>query len=319
MDVSLTPMQRRTVSSLLGDGTGATFDPDLPEHLRAYLESGIADVVQGHRIRLSKERLNDLERCEGSFAATLAGERPPFEPTARNAVGVLLHGALEADAASPVEEDPEALVVAACEGLAADRRFGPFWSDLGTGARALIAADALAGLELFRASFPPLGPARRLLAPTAERWVGASLAGRRVTLSGRIDLMVGRFEPRRATRVLVDLKTGAAWPEHAEDMRLYALLFTLRFGVPPLRVASFFLRSGECQPEEVSERVLRRSADRVIHAVRTAARLAVDGGDGPTLRPGPHCEWCPRRQRCPAARAASGLGSPPPQAPLQPA
>ena len=55
-----------------------------------------------------------------------------------------------------------------------------------------------------------------------------------------------------------------AWPEHVEDMRLYALLFTLRFGVPPLRVASFFLRSGECQPEDVSEEMLVRAADRVI-------------------------------------------------------
>jgi hypothetical protein len=310
MDVSLTPMQRRTVSSLLGDGTGAAFDPELAQHLRTHLEVGLVDLAADQRIHLSKERLNDLDRCEGSFAAALAGERPPFEPTAKNTVGVLLHGALEADAASPTQEDPGSLVVAACHGLAADRRFGPFWANLDPEARAVIAADALAGVELFRASFPPLGPARRLLAPTAERWVGASLAGGRVTLSGRIDLMVGRFEPRRATRVLVDLKTGGAWPEHAEDMRLYALLFTLRYGVPPLRVASFFLRSGESQPEDVSEPMLRRAADRVVHAVRTAARIADIGDAGAelALRPGPHCEWCPRKEGCPAARAAFGLG-----------
>jgi hypothetical protein len=312
MEVSLTPMQRRTVSSLLGDGTGAAFDPGLVEHLRSHLEAGLADLAAGQRIQLSKERLNDLDRCEGSFAAALAGERPPFEPTVRNAVGVLLHGALEADAASPAQEDPQALVVAACEGLASDRRFGPFWSNLDQEARAMIAADALSGVELFRASFPPLGPARRLLAPTAERWVGASLAGGRVTLSGRIDLMVGRFEPRRATRVLVDLKTGGAWPEHAEDMRLYALLFTLRFGVPPLRVASFFLRSGESQPEDVSEPMLRRAADRVVHAARTAARIGgpAQAAGELALRPGPYCDWCPRKQGCPAARAAFGLGPP---------
>ena len=301
-------MQRRTVTSLLGDGSGAPFDPELAERLRARLEAGLAGLELTEPLRLSKERLNDLGRCEGAFAAALAGERPPFEPNARNVVGVLLHGALEADVAAPEEANPEDLVRVACDALAADRRFGPFWAGLDRAARAGIVADALAGTELFRASFPPLGTARRLLAPAAERWVGASLGGGRVTLSGRIDLMVGRFERDRATRVLVDLKTGGAWPEHAEDMRLYALLFTLRFGVPPLRVASFFLRSGECQPEDVSEPMLERSADRVVHAAATAARLGA-GGE-PSLRSGPHCDWCPRRGDCPAARMASGRGLP---------
>jgi RecB family exonuclease len=307
MAMQLSPMQRRTVTSLLGDGSGAAFDPELAERVRARIEAGIAEIGLAEPLKLSKDRLNDLSRCEGAFAAALAGERPPFEPTVKNVVGVLLHGALEADVTAQ-EADPEDLVRTACEALAADRRFGPFWAELDGTARARIVADALAGMELFRASFPPLGAARRMLAPSAERWVGATLGGGRVRLSGRIDLMVGRFERERATRVLVDLKTGGAWPEHAEDMRLYALLFTLRFGVPPLRVASFFLRSGECQPEDVSEPMLERSADRIVHAAATAARLGA--GVDPVLRAGPHCDWCPRRELCPAARLASGRGSP---------
>jgi hypothetical protein len=305
--VDLTAMQRRTVRSLLGDGAGRAFDDELPERLRAYLEGGIAHVATT-RLRLSKERLNDLDRCEGAFAAAIAGERPPFQPTRRNAVGVLLHRALEVDAVSPRAEDPDALVDVAARALADDRRFGPFWAGLDDLGRATVRADALAGIELFRASFPPLGPARRLLAPAAERWVAVALAGGRVSVTGRIDLIVGRFEPRLATRVLVDLKTGSAWPEHAEDMRLYALLFTLRHGVPPLRVASFFLRSGECQPEDVTEEILQRSADRVIDGVRTAVRLGVGSHARPALAPGPWCAWCPRQASCPAARAASGRG-----------
>ena len=160
-----------------------------------------------------------------------------------------------------------------------------------------------------RASHP--WAARRVLAPAAERWIKVCLAGGRVSISGRVDLMVGRFEPRLATRVLVDLKTGGAWPEHVEDMRLYALLFTLRFGVPPLRVASFFLRSGECQPEDVSEEMLVRAADRVIAAVRTASRLLTGAGDAAALTPGPWCDWCPRRATCPEAAAAFGERLPP--------
>src|SRR5262249_12522072 len=135
MDVRLTPMQQRTVRSLLGDGPGAAFDPGLPERLRAQIEEGIAgaEAARGGpdgdadgpiRVRLSKERLNDLDRCEGSFAAALAGERPAWEPSRRNAVGTLLHRALEADAASALEADPALLVDAAVGDLRADARYG---------------------------------------------------------------------------------------------------------------------------------------------------------------------------------------------------
>jgi RecB family exonuclease len=300
-------MQRRTVGALLGDGAGAEFDPELPGRLRTYLEAGVAGVVPPGRIRLSKERLNDLDRCPGSFQAAIAGERPAFEPTARSAVGNLLHRALELDAATAIEAEPDELVRRGCAELAEDARFGPFWAGLDGAARDTVAADARAGVELFRASFPPLGPARRLLAPVAECWVSLSLCGGLVTVSGRIDLIVGRFDRHRSTRVLVDLKTGGAWPEHPEDMRLYALLFTLRFGVPPLRVGTFFLRSGESQPEDVCEPMLMRSADRIVHAVTAASRL---GGapptDTPDLRPGIWCRWCPRGRTCPVSAVGGG-------------
>jgi RecB family exonuclease len=311
--MELTAMQRRTVGALLGDGSGAEFDPELPGRLRAYLLAGVAGVVPRGRIRLSKERLNDLDRCPGSFQAAIAGERPAFEPTARSAVGNLLHRALELDAATAVEAPPDDLVRRGCAELAEDVRYGPFWAGLDQAARDTVAADARAGVELFRASFPPLGPARRLLAPVAECWVSQSLCGGLVTVSGRIDLIVGRFDHHRSTRVLVDLKTGGAWPAHAEDMRLYALLFTLRFGAPPLRVATFFLRSGESQPEDVSESMLMHSADRIIRAMRAASRLGGDPpAEAPDLRPGTWCRWCPRGRTCPAsaARDVSAIPAP---------
>ena len=37
-------------------------------------------------------------------------------------------------------------------------------------------------------------------------------------------------------------------------MRFYALVMTLRFGVPPYRAASLFLESGTWQSEDVTER-----------------------------------------------------------------
>ena len=86
-------------------------------------------------------------------------------------------------------------------------------------------------------------------------------------------------------------------------MRFYGLLLALRFGIPPYRVATLYLDSGEWQAEDVDEAVLARAADRVIDAVRAAA--ASDAGRALELRPGPYCTWCPRALTCPSSAAAA--------------
>jgi hypothetical protein len=132
--------------------------------------------------------------------------------------------------------------------------------------------------------------------------VRVELLGGDVVLSGQIDLVLGLSdpaEPTRATRLTIDFKTGSARPEQVEDNRFYALLLTLRFGVPPYRVASFFLESGTWQAEDVTEQTLVHAADRVIAAARSAASLA--NGRDPELTPGPWCGWCPRAATCAVA------------------
>ena len=75
-------------------------------------------------------------------------------------------------------------------------------------------------------------------------------------------------------------------------MRFYALVMTLRFGVPPYRAASLFLESGTWQAEDVTEEILMHAADRAISAARAAAALT--NGRSPELTPGIFCCWCPR-------------------------
>ena len=162
--------------------------------------------------------------------------------------------------------------------------------------------DAAKTLELFRSTMPPLRRMRRELAPSTEWHVRVELLGGAVVLSGTMDLVLGSgsaVEPGRATRLAIDLKTGRAWPEHAEDMRFYALLLALRFGVPPYRVATLYLESGEWQAEDVDQPVLDRAAERVIGAVRAAA--ASEAGRELELAPGPYCRWCPRTATCPVS------------------
>ena len=140
--------------------------------------------------------------------------------------------------------------------------------------------------------------------PISELRVRAELLGGDLVLSGQIDLILGlsdAIDPTRATRLAVDLKTGGAYPEFAEDMRFYALVMTLRFGVPPYRAASLFLESGTWQSENVTESLLHHAADRVIGAARAAVGL-VNGREPPCARH--YCVWCPGLDLSVASSAA---------------
>ena len=291
-------VQRRTLEDLIDVGEGRPFDRALAVRFRERIASAAEEVRgAGGRLRLSKDRLKEQERCEGLFHAVLSGEREPFRHSLQSAAGTLLHKCVELEVGSRDESDANELGRAAAERLSEDRGFAPFWRELPTLEQDELVAETARRLELFRATFPPLRELRRRLAPITELFVEVTFAGGAVSVSGRIDLALGRPDPARATRVLIDLKTGGAWPEHPEDMRLYALLHTLRFGVPPHRVATLFLGSGDWQSEDVGEGTLGRAADRVVAAIESAAR----GEQTRELTPGPYCSWCPRRQTCPEA------------------
>jgi hypothetical protein len=188
--------------------------------------------------------------------------------------------------------------------LLEDDGFRSYWDGLDGLRRDETLMDAAKTLELFRSTMPPLRRMRRELSPSTEWSVRAELLGGALVLSGTPDLILGgssSLEPGRATRLAIDFKTGRAWPEHAEDMRFYALVLALRFGVAPYRVATLYLDSGEWQSEDVERQMLEHAADRVIEAVRAVSAAA--GGRSPELRPGPYCTWCPRAMTCPSSAA----------------
>ncbi len=302
--VELTSVQARTLRDLVAVGEGTVFPPGLEERLRLRIERDIEPFLPAVPLRLWKERLNDLERCQGLFASVLAGEAPPFVYGPRSAQGTLVHKAIELEIGSREPADPHEVADRAAGALAGDRQFGPYWAGLDDPDRDELLMRTIQTLDSFRASFPPFHILRRAIAPVCEHWLEAAFGGGAVTVVGKVDLMLNRPDPARGTRVLIDLKTGRAWPDHAEDMRLYALLYTLRYGAPPYRVATLFLGSGSAQAELVTEETLDRAADRVVAAVRTAAQVSTGGRA--ELRPGPHCARCPRRESCPALQPAEG-------------
>jgi RecB family exonuclease len=301
---AMTPVQARTLRDLIeppvtAAGSGA-------ERCRARLEEGLAALGLGgvsdrEPLRISKGSLNDLEHCEGLFDARLRREGPPFAHSEQSAAGALFHKAIEVDVGSGQRFDVRMIAERAADRLTGDdSSFVRHWDGVDELDRFALLAEATRRIDRFRASFPSLGAGGAAL-PVPELKLGVELAGGRVVLSGKVDLVLLRpveGAPRNPARLAVDLKTGAPRTEHAEDMRFYALLIALRYGVPPYRVATLFLESGEWQAEDVTDETLGRAADRVLAAARTA--LELHQGSDPSLRPGPWCAWCPRRETCPA-------------------
>jgi PD-(D/E)XK nuclease superfamily len=288
---------------LIGTGDRPTFADDLPQRLRDRIEGAVRELELADPLWLGKEKLNQHTRCQGMFAASVAGESAPFEHSSRSAYGVLLHKAVEVEVGARDGMDPHQVAQVALDRvLEREERFVEYWRQLSAPQQDDVLMEVVRRVSLFQGSFPPLKPLRRELAPISELRVRAELLGGDLVLSGQVDLVLGlpdRVAPTRATRLAVDLKTGGAYPEFAQDMRFYALLLTLRFGVPPYRAASLFLESGTWQAEDVTEEILFHAADRVIEATRAAAGLL--NGHVPDLTPGPYCGWCARSSTCPVA------------------
>jgi hypothetical protein len=299
----LTEPQRRTVEQLIGTHERPVVAADLVRRLRDRIERALADLELREAVWLTKERLRAHGRCGGLFQAQLAGEHARFAHTPTTAAGVLAHRAVEVDMTARSPLDPfEVASIAARRLVDREDPFAVHWAALGERGQEEALAEAARRLTLFRASFPPLRELRSALAPIPELRLRAEFLDARLVLSGQIDLVLGLPDadaPLRATRLALDLKTGAARPEHAADLRVYALLLALRFGVPPYRVATFYLEAGTWQAEDVDERVLQHAAERLVAAARDAAHLAAGGT--PVLAPGPWCAWCPRVEVCPAA------------------
>ena len=111
-----------------------------------------------------------------------------------------------------------------------------------------------------------------------------------------------RIECEEEYLPVIDLKTGGANPVHRDDLRFYALVETLRSGVPPRKVASFYLDAGEPVVEDVTERSLMTASRRMLDGVHAEIELQVEGRE-PVKRPGTSCRWCPLAPECAEGQA----------------
>lgn len=303
--IDLTPTQQRALDDLRGAGTGRpTFPADLGARLRERLEEGLADVEErlvaargdDAELVVTKRDLAQVHQCERLHVAGIG----TFEWSPLAARGSVVHKALELSMGMPNAVPPGELVERAIERLSEQERgVAAFLAVADPVEQAELRVAATDMVTKFADEFPPLRAAWR---PRVESALSTSLCGGRVLLKGRVDLAVGRATGTTAGVLIVDFKTGRPVPAHIDDLRFYALLETLRVGVPPFRVASWYLDSGQSHAEDVTEDLLLAAARRVVDGVRTLLELCVDGRQ-PTWRPCSACGFCPVRDECEGARA----------------
>jgi RecB family exonuclease len=296
----LTPTQQRVMAELFDrGGDRPEYDPTLGPELLALLEAGVApyvaDVQPEGPLWVSKRVLGQVHTCEGWLAAE---REAPFEWTPPAARGTVAHKAVELSVTLRDRPAPLDLVDIAIERLiASDAGIGAWLLDADPAVIAQLRGDAADWVVKFDDTFPPL---RRAWRPRLESPLTVQLCGGRVVLRGKVDLALGRAEGTTARVLVVDFKTGKPYAGFADDLRFYALLETIRVGVPPFRLATFSLDSGTWVAEDVDEAVLASAARRTVDAVRKLVEL--DDGREPELRAGPACRWCPAAATCPAAQ-----------------
>lgn len=302
----LTPTQERVLSDLMGNGVPRpSFEADLEPRLRADLEERLEPVAAqlGERqLMVHKSALARVHTCEGHHVAeTEAG----FSWSAAAAVGVVAHKAIELSVSLAPPDGLAALVDLAIERIASDVDRGPgAWlagaSEL---ERAEVRSGAVDRALKFEDEFPPI---KRAWRPRLESTLLTSLCGGRIVIRGKVDLALGRAHGTTAGVLIVDFKTGKPRRDHTDDLRFYALLETLRAGVPPFRVASWYLDSGQCHQEDVDEELLQAAARRLVDGARKLYELEV-ARRPPTLSAGPVCQYCPARDTCPEAANSNPL------------
>ena len=300
----LTPAQQRTLADLGAAGAERpVFDPELAPRLRAGLEAGLTEVLDhlgaDEDLTLSKHLLGRVHGCEVRLLAEDAADEP-FTVTVPIARGSIAHKAVELGIHWKGEPLPVDLVDEAMASLAgSDHWLTDFLQTCTEAERAELRSTASDRVAKFFECFPPLDARWR---PVTESSLIVDLVGGRVRLRGKVDLTLGTPRGMQAGKVIVDLKTGAPNPIHRDDLRFYALLDTIRLGVPPRLVASFYLDLAEARTEPVTEGVLEATVARTVDAARRLTALRA-GTAAPVYRESWGCRWCVALSTCQRGRA----------------
>ncbi len=295
----LNPAQQQVLDEL-GTRDRPVHRADLRNDLRHNLEEALAPImadVEEPRF-LSKRELGMLHGCEARYVADQYEDFVWSIPSARGSVA---HKAIELMVTIRGNPTPMDLVDAALARIEHDEKsLSTFVQQLNEPERAELAGRATDFVTTFTETFPPLN---RRWRPVTESSVRALLCNDFLTLRGRVDLSLGHARGQEAGKVLIDLKTGQPRAADIEDLRFYALLETLKIGVPPRLLVNYYLDAGNPRREEVTEDLLWSAAQRVVDGVARMVELNPPDRRTPTRTAGHNCRFCPLRDECDEGKA----------------
>lgn len=294
----LSPVQRRTLDTLRRSGDPLVFDPELADGLRGEMLSALDGFSErlddGVEIFVTKHKIATALDCEEFHL-----EPDDFEWTPARAAGQVAHRAIQLMLWWRGEPTPNDLVDEAIARLVDEERgIGAWLGGLSAGDESDLRGQSVERVTKFVESFPPLDRRAHPVTEATARW---PLDGP-IQLRARVDLMIGRPVGDESRKLIVDLKTGHPTPRHRQDLGFYALLETLARGVPPRRLATFYLDASAAHAEDVGESLLRSAARRTLDGINAIIELELEGRP-PVRRPGVTCRWCPLIAGCAPGQA----------------
>lgn len=292
--LELTPTQQRTLDLLRRGDDPVHFDGGavaalVDEATAAFRQLGERVGGDPGTLIVTKHDISGILGCEASHL-----HRDPFDWTIRNATGTVVHRAIQLRLNWRGDPLPADLVDEALERLGDDdRSIGAWLSTCSPADVAELRGVAANAITRFEESFPPLPRTSMPVVEAKLMWPAMAP----IQLRGRVDLIIGRPRGAESTKVLIDLKTGAAALTHLQDLRHYALLETLTRGVPPRMLASFYLDAAEPVVETVTMPLLASALARAVEATEALIETRFESRP-PTLSPGWHCRWCAISDDC---------------------
>jgi hypothetical protein len=255
---------RAEVLALLRQGSDRRprFDPGLAGGLRAWLEDAASLVVQARGEDAPTLHLGPRQLLADGTTATDA----PVNAGSSAALitACLVHALFRQIVITGSIDDPLGDALAAL-------RIDPALSQvvhqidaLSDRARRALTAGLSDHVHHLRTLTPTLQPG---WLPRTDDRIAISLAGGRVVLHGRVDLLIGapsRGAVGTATVCAVGLTAEGPWDQARRTLHLLALLETLRSGTPPFRVALLHSGAGRYGVEDVLEEHLGAVVSHVV-------------------------------------------------------
>ena len=276
----------------------ALVDPDLTARLTDLLEAAAIRATalpDGVVVRVTKRAVKDVLRCEADFVASLGLEQAASIFAIRGQLLDYVFGHVVTESPLGVSPTNDGLSAAAA---ACDDQLLQIWELLTDEERDDVryVVDRLGAALAQRWPALPVNARFRL-----QETLRVELAGGRVGLTGRVDIVLGQPTGERVGTTLVDVKAGKRGYGDVDDAWWYALLETIRHRAQPLQVGNYYLADGHLSLQQVTAEILYERTVVTARAVERLVSLAL--GDKPTITPNDLCQWCPVFEDCGPGRA----------------